>query len=136
MQWEVPKYGLTVSGLVHPDKIITNADTKAGDILILTKPIGAGIILSGKKIGEASQEDYQASFRNQEFVEEFCHFDKDLSYEQKMIIHDAQTSGGLLMCVSADQADEVLNKLQKFVYPLAAIIGKVKAKAESFIEVN
>lgn len=39
-----PKYGLAVTGLVHPNDILTNADAKPGDILVLTKPLGTGII--------------------------------------------------------------------------------------------
>lgn len=41
---KVPKYGLSVMGIVHPDKVLPNANSKAGDILILTKPLGTGII--------------------------------------------------------------------------------------------
>lgn len=44
-----PKYGMVVSGLVHPDKITTNANAKVGDLLILTKPIGTGIITTAMK---------------------------------------------------------------------------------------
>lgn len=39
-----PKYGLSVMGLVHPDRVVTNAGAQPGDILILTKPLGTGII--------------------------------------------------------------------------------------------
>lgn len=39
-----PKYGLSVTGIVHPDKVLANANAKAGDVLILTKPIGTGIL--------------------------------------------------------------------------------------------
>lgn len=39
-----PKYGLSVTGLVHPDKVYTNSNAKVGDVLILTKPIGTGIL--------------------------------------------------------------------------------------------
>ena len=49
------KYGLSVIGYIHPDKIITNAGAKPDDLIILTKPIGAGVIiqsvLAGKKQG-------------------------------------------------------------------------------------
>jgi selenide, water dikinase len=45
---DVPKYGLAVTGTIHPDRIATNAGAKAGDVLILTKPIGAGIIMAGQ----------------------------------------------------------------------------------------
>lgn len=39
-----PKYGLSVTGLVHPDKVLANATAKIGDVLILTKPVGVGIL--------------------------------------------------------------------------------------------
>lgn len=51
------KYGLSVTGIVSPDKVITNANAKAGDLLILTKPIGMGIIGAGIKSEILSQED-------------------------------------------------------------------------------
>src|SRR5918997_3942632 len=39
-----PKYGLAVTGTVHPDEILTNAGGEAGDVLVLTKPLGAGAV--------------------------------------------------------------------------------------------
>ncbi len=55
-----PKYGMVVSGLVHPEKILRNIGAKDGDILILTKPIGTGIISTAVKRGivEDSLRDY------------------------------------------------------------------------------
>ena len=44
-----PIYGLSVSGFAHPDRILKNCGTKPGDILILTKPLGAGIITTAAK---------------------------------------------------------------------------------------
>jgi len=44
-----PKYGLTVTGLVHPDRVVTNAGARPGDVLILTKPLGIGIITTAIK---------------------------------------------------------------------------------------
>ena len=44
-----PKYGLAVTGFVHPDKVLTNSGAKVGDVLILTKPIGIGVLTSGMK---------------------------------------------------------------------------------------
>jgi selenide,water dikinase len=52
-----PKYGLAVVGYIHPDKIITNAGAKSGDLLILTKPVGTGIILAGHRLGLVSDHD-------------------------------------------------------------------------------
>jgi selenide,water dikinase len=56
-----PKYGLSVTGTVHPDRIITNAAAKPGDALILTKPLGAGIIIAGKRMGLADETAYRAA---------------------------------------------------------------------------
>lgn len=50
------KYGLAVTGLVHPDKVITNATARAGDTLVLTKPIGSGVLTSAAKKGDLNQE--------------------------------------------------------------------------------
>ena len=44
-----PIYGLAVSGFVHPDRVLTNSSAKPGDVLILTKPLGVGIITTGAK---------------------------------------------------------------------------------------
>lgn len=51
-----PKYGLSVAGLVHPDRIMTNCNAKPGDVLILTKPLGVGIINTAGKADLASPE--------------------------------------------------------------------------------
>ncbi|MFO7722822.1 MAG: selenide, water dikinase SelD [Bacteroidales bacterium] len=60
IQDDVPKYGLAVTGTIHPDRIITNAAAQPGDTLVLTKPVGTGIILAGHRIGEATGEQYAA----------------------------------------------------------------------------
>lgn len=54
-----PKYGLAVIGTVHPDRIITNSGAAAGDVLILTKPVGTGIVLAGHRLGMASDNDLE-----------------------------------------------------------------------------
>jgi selenide,water dikinase len=46
-----PKYGLAVVGFAHPKRLATNAGANAGDSLILTKPIGSGIVLAGSRLG-------------------------------------------------------------------------------------
>jgi selenide,water dikinase len=50
------KYGLAVTGVIHPKKILTNAKAKVGDKLVLTKPLGTGIIATALKGGMASEE--------------------------------------------------------------------------------
>ncbi len=52
-----PKYGLAVVGYIHPSRIITNAGTRPGDSLILTKPVGTGVILAGQRLKIASGDD-------------------------------------------------------------------------------
>src|ERR1700733_11392141 len=46
-----PKYGMAVTGIVHPDELLTNAGGRAGDALVLTKPLGAGAISTAVKRG-------------------------------------------------------------------------------------
>lgn len=53
-----PKFGLSVSGFIHPDKILANSTAKPGDILVLTKPIGMGIMTSAIQGGLTSQKEY------------------------------------------------------------------------------
>ena len=55
------KYGLAVTGVVHPNKILTNAKAKPGDKLVLTKPLGTGIISTALKAGMASGEAIRKS---------------------------------------------------------------------------
>jgi selenide,water dikinase len=58
VQDEEPKYGLSVMGMVHPDKILKNYGSNPGDVLIITKPLGTGIINTAIKGGIASQNAY------------------------------------------------------------------------------
>jgi selenium donor protein len=51
-----PKFGLAVTGLIHPEKILTNANAKPGDVLILTKPLGLGIIATAIKRGMVDKQ--------------------------------------------------------------------------------
>ncbi len=51
-----PKYGLAVTGFVHPDKILTNSGAKPGDVLFLTKPLGIGILTTAEKADLLSPE--------------------------------------------------------------------------------
>jgi selenide,water dikinase len=52
-----PKYGLAVTGLVHPDKIVTNSGAQPGDYLVLTKPLGTGVLATALKAGMLEPED-------------------------------------------------------------------------------
>lgn len=201
-----PKYGLSVTGIVHPTKIITNAKAEPGDILILTKPIGSGIIVAGQKLGEVSKENYQnaldymkllndiaseimqeydvkaatditgfsflghalkmaqasdvsfsirsrdipllkgsydladlgcfpgACFRNQSYIERNCSF-QNVDYNLKMLMFDAQTSGGILMCVKPPDVDRALKKLRE-IYPQTNVVGEVIEPNDNFLMIN
>lgn len=56
---EEPKYGLCVNGVVHPDRVITNAGSKPGDALILTKPLGSGVLLNATRSGKFPLEELE-----------------------------------------------------------------------------
>jgi selenide,water dikinase len=56
-----PKYGLCVNGIVHPDRIITNAGAKPGDALILTKPLGSGVLFNAVRAGKFSMVELERS---------------------------------------------------------------------------
>ncbi len=199
---ETPKYGLAVTGIVHPEKIITNAAARPGDVLILTKPIGSGIIMAGKRLGEVSDVKYQAvlnsmkqlnaagaeimqkynvkcatditgfglaghalklakasnvsldiyinkiplfdgakeladmgcipgaCFKNLDYSENDIQFGDNVSYEQKMLMMDAQTSGGLLMCCTCEKKDDIVNDLKKSGFTYSTDIGNVNKKNE------
>ena len=194
---DIPKYGLAVTGFVHPDKLATNSRAEAGDVLILSKPLGTGIIIAAKKNGLAPDDVYDeaihymkllnakgamimnkyhvkaatditgfgmlghaykmalaskvsmrifsdnvpamkhvlelaemgcipgAGFRNKEYSEEFCRFDKSVDYNHKMLLFDAQTSGGLLIAAKPEFADDIVSDLKQSGYPASAIIGEV-----------
>lgn len=56
-----PKYGLCVTGLVHPERVTAKAHARPGDVLLLTKPLGVGVITTAHKRGEAREEDLAAA---------------------------------------------------------------------------
>lgn len=59
-----PKYGLSVTGVIHPDKVLLNRGAQDGDLLILTKPLGTGIISTAVKAGIAPQGLADAAVRS------------------------------------------------------------------------
>jgi selenide,water dikinase len=197
---DIPKYGLSVTGWCHPDQVVTNAAAEPGDVLLLTKPIGTGIVIAAKKTNLASDHVYGAAlesmkklndggarvmieygirsatditgfgllghglkmaqaskvtlrfkasavktlpkvmdlidlgcipgaaFRNQEYSQPFCTFGKEVPYNKKMLLLDAQTSGGLLMAVKPEKSEEIIRSLQKEGYPYASPVGEVTTR--------
>ncbi len=55
-----PKYGLAVTGIVHPDKILTNCGVRDGDVLILTKPLGTGVLFNACRSKKLSFKELEA----------------------------------------------------------------------------
>ena len=64
IQGAEPLYGLAVTGFVSPQRVLTNSAAKPGDVLILTKPLGVGIILCASRVGEASEEAVNAAIQS------------------------------------------------------------------------
>ena len=60
---EEPKYGLAVTGFVHPDRVLTNAGARPGDVLFLTKPIGIGVLTTAAKADLLSSAGEQLAYR-------------------------------------------------------------------------
>ena len=192
-----PKYGLAVTGLVHPDRILRNSTARPGDRLLLTKPLGMGIVSTAikrdvagvdliaravavmttlnKAAAQAASEvgvhactditgfgllghmremtvasgvGARVSFhrvpvldgvvelaaqgvvpggskRNLAYAEEFVTFDPALDLPQRLVLADAQTSGGLLLAVPGAQADGLLRALHGNGVTAAADIGEV-----------
>jgi len=54
-----PKYGLAVTGVIHPDRILTNCGAKEGDALILTKPLGTGVLFNACRSKKLSLRDLE-----------------------------------------------------------------------------
>ena len=204
----VPKYGLVVTGRVEKGNLTLNSTAKAGDVLILTKPLGSGIIATAIKKGEVHSsivdeavnimthlnngaanamnavgvnactditgygllghllEMCQASGvsavlefndipliegtfelvqngfipggtkRNLDHVSSQVDFSKNISPEQQFILADAQTSGGLLISVANENAEELQDILNINNCLNSSLIGKVYNPAESTIYIN
>ena len=202
------KYGLSVTGTIHPQKVLRKEGSKPGDRLILTKPLGTGIISTAVKGEFASKEsanlisksmstlNRKASevmqeiganactditgfgllghaaemientdigmviyaeavpvfpeaeelaamgmipgglYRNRNFRKSIVEFKPDVSQFRMDVLFDPQTSGGLLISVSEDKAQDVLERLHQAGITKAAIIGEVVANPKGRIIVE
>lgn len=72
VQDDEPKYGLSVTGIIHPDKVLKNYGAETGDILILTKPIGLGIINTAIKAKIASKEAYEKAVKVMAYLNKYA----------------------------------------------------------------
>jgi selenide,water dikinase len=190
------KYGLAVTGLIHPDRIYTNAGARPGDRLILTKKLGTGLIANAFKADEIAESDLEeavesmttlnkaaaATFSdfqvnactdvtgfgllghaaemaegsrtglvfhasqvptlalslelaakglaggsrdNQIFLEPKVTISDGVDHAHANLLFDAQTSGGLLIAVSADDDEALLQALHQNGVNSATLIGEV-----------
>ena len=197
MELDEVVYGMSITGIVHPDAALTNSDARAGDRIILTKPIGTGIFGNALREDGLSREQYMTFASSMErlnlyaaevlrrfdvsaltdvtgfgllghslpmarnagvklvyyssmvpllpgildlmkefnplgvckckdFVEDFIKVEDKVAPELYTIFSEAQTSGGLLAAVRADQADDVVAALHSVGDTSSAIIGEVE----------
>jgi len=203
-----PIYGLAVTGLVSPRRMLTNAGARPGDALVLTKPLGTGIVTTGIKRGltppvlerkvvsimarlndagpelaergwvraavdvtgfgllghlaamlRASRVGAEIDMRsvpsvgkevfdliaagcipggsrdNLAYANEFVEWDR-VSDAEKTLLADAQTSGGLLLCVPQRRVEAVLTLLKRLKTPCAAVIGRIVRSTKPKIRVS
>ncbi len=192
-----PKFGLAVTGVIHPRKIVRNSTAKPGDALILTKPVGTGILSTALKMGlldtnlsqrlistmstlNKTAAEVMLGFKvnactditgfgllghllemlkgarasaaitfdfvpflpevhalitgnvvpggtsdNFSFTEKSVKYPSDFSRSKKLMLNDAQTSGGLLIAIPNKTAPDLLDRLLSMNVPDAQIIGEV-----------
>lgn len=203
-----PICGFAVTGVVSPKRLLTNANARPGDLLVLTKPLGTGIIATGVKRGVTSPALERKAIRimthlntlgaelaerglaraavditgfgllghlgamcrasgvgaeisagslpvisrkvfdliaagcvpagsrdNLAYASAFTDW-RDASPAQKTLATDAQTSGGLLVCVPEKNADAVLRSIRRFRPPCTTIIGRIVRSAKPTIRVK
>lgn len=203
-----PKYGLAVTGTVRPGSQVTNATARPGDSLVLTKPLGTGIIATAIKRGTAGAAAVEEATeimatlnrdaslaalangvtsmtditgfgllghllemckgsgvsaeiwvdalpwlrdarllaeegvvpggtrRNLAFVEPDVEWVDDLPEYERLLLADAQTSGGLLIAVPSDRAEALIADLRGRGTPAAVLVGRVGLVGERAISVR
>jgi selenide,water dikinase len=199
-----PKYGLAVTGTVHPGKIVTNAKAKPGDRLVLTKALGTGILASALKKGSITDADMAPAIASMTTLNDgacramiaagahaatdvtgygllghanevarasgvrlrldskavpvlplvydmvavgiassgtrnnlrehaaFTTYAEDVSGQTRLVVSDAQTSGGLLIAVPPETLAQLVADLRS-IGSLAAEIGVVEAGSGIFV---
>ena len=203
-----PKYGMAVTGVINPKRILTNANAKPGDAIILTKPVGLGIITTAIKRGLASEKTINhtitimstlnrraaevlkqfpvnactdvtgfgllghlkemskasrvnavvsldsvpsideawefatgnvvpgGTLNNMDYVSDTVAWDEDISRTARIILCDAQTSGGLVIVIPSKYTDDLLRELHKKGITDAACIGRFTQGGEGKITVK
>jgi selenide,water dikinase len=204
---EEPVFGLALTGVVSPQRILTNGGVRPGDALILTKPLGTGVLFNACRSGRLPRSELdpllpQVAFLNKTAMEVALEYrvhactdvtgfaiaghalemaaasgltidirysalpvlpnvlqmyrkgettgsnsanrqlvagklnlTASLSAAQQEVLFDPQTSGGLLLAVASDQADELLRALRGAGIGQAAVIGQARASTAAGIRV-
>jgi len=202
-----PKYGLCVTGLVHPERVVTNAGARPGDLLVLTKPLGIGILTHSIKkallreaevdrvvevmaqlnrgaseamveVGVSACTDVTGfglvghllemlaasgvsgrvrcsqvpvldgarekvregvfpggTGKNLEFYSPRIDWHREVDTGERLILADAQTSGGLLIAVPRDRAEALVEALVRRDVGTRAVIGEVLSGPPGRLEV-
>src|SRR5207253_631548 len=112
-----PKYGMVAIGEVHPDRIVRNSGARPGDVLVLTKPLGTGVLTTALKRDLLTEADVAPAVA----------FADAVDGTTRLLLADAQTSGGLLIAVAPDRADALVAALGREGTLTAAVIGRVVA---------
>ncbi|WP_339138306.1 MAG: selenide, water dikinase SelD [Candidatus Electrothrix sp. GW3-4] len=114
-----PQYGLCVNGVVHPEKIITPTGARTGDALILTKPLGAGVLLQAVRAGKYPFQDLEKetlphlAALNNKTLEAALEFDLHACAD----VSNAGILGCLLNIARGAQAGVMLNYQDVVFYP-------------------
>jgi len=66
------KYGLSVTGTVNPRNYLRNNTCQKGDLIILTKPVGVGMVTASYRLGQASEEDFQAAMKSMQTLNKYA----------------------------------------------------------------
>ena len=192
-----PKYGMVAIGEVHPDRVIRNAGARAGDALVLTKPLGTGVLTTALKRDLLTEEDLAPAVaamttlnagaaramiavgvhaatdvtgfgllghlrslleasgvaaelraaavpllprareaaergavpggtsRNAESLAATVEYTSGIDATTRVLLADAQTSGGMLIAVAPDRVDALVATLRREGTPVAVVIGRV-----------
>jgi len=130
------KYGLSVTGIIHPDKVLTNGGAKIGDALILT--INSASVPCFPEAREYAQMGLVpgGTSRNKDFFQKDVEIVPEVSPYLVDIFFDPQTSGGLLISVPKDRAEILMNEIGQGAGEKAAIIGEVVAEPRGKIVVK
>jgi selenide, water dikinase len=205
---EEVKYGVSVTGIINPTKVITNSGAKLGDVLILTKPIGSGVLTTALKIEFITDEEFEeaskvmatlnkiaseemqkigvnsctditgfglighayemaagsevaleidsnkipimnkvkdlvqeyclpsGAYSNEKYFEKWVSFSENIDDVTRLTFFDPQTSGGLLISVNKDKAEELLKNINDRSEIKAEIVGRVVELNENNKPIN